>query len=96
MTGHRDQPGPADPLGEELAAVVYRTGAVLGGVYLRDPREPVLGLVVMSGLPVEASVPYRRLLLTLPGPTADAVQEERLVWVGCQEDMARRYPRTAA
>jgi PAS domain-containing protein len=96
MTGHRDQPGPADPLGEELAAVVHHTGAVLGGVYLREPQEPVLSLVLMCGLPVEASVPYRRLLLTAPGPTADAVQEERLVWVGCQEDMARRYPRVAA
>ncbi|GHF48635.1 hypothetical protein GCM10010218_32650 [Streptomyces mashuensis] len=96
MTGHCDQPGPADPLGEALAAVVYRTGAAHGGVYLRDPREPVLVLAVMCGLPVEASVPYRRVLLTLPGPTADAVREERLVWVGQQDDMARRYPRAAA
>ncbi|MEU3354391.1 DUF6545 domain-containing protein [Streptomyces sp. NPDC037389] len=56
----------------------------------------MLVLTVVCGLPVEATVPYRRVLLTTPGPAADAVGEGRLVWVGCQEGMARRYPRVAA
>ncbi|GAA0393978.1 SpoIIE family protein phosphatase [Streptomyces luteireticuli] len=98
MTGRRDQPGPADPLGEELAAVVHRTGTALGGaLYLRDPREPALGLAVVCGrLPAEMTAPWRRLLLTTPSPATDAVRQERLVWVASQEDMARRYPAVAA
>ncbi|RLU96834.1 phosphatase [Streptomyces griseocarneus] len=75
---------------------MHRTHAVLGGVYLLDPEESVLGLVVMCGLPVDASGPWRRLPVSGPGPTAAAMREQRLVWVPCQEEMARLYPRLAA
>lgn len=40
--------------------------------------------------------PWRRLSLSAPVPLADAIREERLVWVADQSDMARRYPRVAA
>ncbi|MEV4442411.1 SpoIIE family protein phosphatase [Streptomyces sp. NPDC049577] len=96
MTGHGELPGTADLLGEAVALAVHRTGATSGGVYLLDPEKPVLGLAVMAGMPVATSSPWKRLSLTSPGPTAQAVLEERLVWVGRQEDMVRRYPRVAA
>ncbi|MEU7137020.1 SpoIIE family protein phosphatase [Streptomyces sp. NPDC046261] len=67
-----------------------------GGVYLVDPAGAELGLVVLCGLPVEVYVPWWRMSLASHGPNPDAVREERLVWVGCQEEFARLYPRAAA
>ncbi|WP_372458230.1 SpoIIE family protein phosphatase [Streptomyces sichuanensis] len=95
MTGRSEQPGATDPLGEALATAVHRTGAMAGSVYLLDPQEPVLGLVVMCGTAVDAAEPWWRMPLASQAPLPEAVREERLVWVGSQEDMARRYPRAA-
>ncbi|WP_107105599.1 SpoIIE family protein phosphatase [Streptomyces roseifaciens] len=75
---------------------VRRTGAMAGGVYLKDTAEEVLGLVVLCGLPVEAFAPWWRAALASRGPTPDALYEDRLVWVGSQEELARLYPRSAA
>ncbi|MEU6365353.1 SpoIIE family protein phosphatase [Streptomyces sp. NPDC046931] len=100
MPGIDEAPGgpwsPDDALAEGLAETVRRTGASIGGVYLVEEGEPTLRLVAMCGLPLEFSAPWRRLPLTAPVPVADAIREDRLVWVGGQEDMARRYPRVTA
>jgi serine phosphatase RsbU (regulator of sigma subunit)/PAS domain-containing protein len=56
----------------------------------------LLRLVALCGLPLEFTAPWRRLPLTAPVPVADAIHEGRLVWVGGQDEMARRYPRAAA
>ncbi|AEW98600.1 SpoIIE family protein phosphatase [Streptantibioticus cattleyicolor] len=95
MTG---DPGQSDDaaLDEALAATVRRTGAWAGGVYVLSPDEPTLELVVMSGLPEAASTPWWRVPVSGSGPVSESVREDRLVWVGSQEDMVRRYPRTAA
>ncbi|MEV5239497.1 SpoIIE family protein phosphatase [Streptomyces cinnamoneus] len=66
-----------------------------GSVYLLDPEEPVLGLVVMCGIAVDAAEPWWRMPLAAQAPLPEAVREEHLVWVGSQEEMARRYPRAA-
>ncbi|MFF9839021.1 SpoIIE family protein phosphatase [Streptomyces sp. NPDC013740] len=79
-----------------LAGAVHRTGASIGLLYLIEPAEPVLRLVALCGLPVEFTAPWQRLPLTAPVPVADAIGEDRLVWVGGQDEMARRYPRAAA
>nr|WP_055508719.1 SpoIIE family protein phosphatase [Nonomuraea pusilla] len=81
-----------EPLDEELAAAVLRTGASGGGVYLLAEGEPVLVLVAVCGALAELALPYRRLPLTTRAPITDAVQQGRLVWVGRQEDLVRCYP----
>ncbi|QYX75410.1 GAF domain-containing SpoIIE family protein phosphatase [Streptomyces akebiae] len=64
-------------------------------VYLLPPDEPVLQLAVLGGVPWEISMPWARVALKAPSPVSDAVRERRLVWVGGQEELARRYPRMA-
>ncbi|MFJ8154460.1 SpoIIE family protein phosphatase [Streptomyces sp. NPDC094468] len=85
-----------DALGGALARAVRRTGAAIGGVYLIEEQAELLRLVSLCGLPVDFTAPWQRLALTAPVPVADAIREHRLVWVGGQDEMARRYPRTAA
>ncbi|MEV3987643.1 SpoIIE family protein phosphatase [Streptomyces sp. NPDC049837] len=96
LTGHVERPQEAARPDEALAAVVRRTGASAGGVYLLSGDEPVLHLVVMCGVSAVVAAPWRRVPLATVGPVSDAVREDRLVWVGGQDDMARVYPRTAA
>lgn len=96
MTGSSEQPDAADPLGAALAAAVRRTGARLGGVYLVDPDESVVGLVTLCGVPVDAFAPWWRSAFARPGPMQDSIRSERLVWVSSLEELARFYPRAAA
>jgi PAS domain-containing protein len=83
-------------LDEALIVTVRRTGALAGGVYLLSATEPVLGLTAVCGLPLVAVAPWRRVAVSALGPLSEAVREDRLVWVGRQEDMARLYPHAAA
>ncbi|MGR7000487.1 hypothetical protein ACU686_24575 [Yinghuangia aomiensis] len=62
---------------------------------MTEPGRSVLRLVALCGVPVEFAEPWRRVPLTAPVPVADAVREERLVWVGGPGDLARNYPRAA-
>ncbi|GGQ07011.1 hypothetical protein GCM10010266_33200 [Streptomyces griseomycini] len=85
-----------DALGASLADTVRGTGASVGALYLSEGATGVLCLVWLCGLPAEFFAPWQRLPPAGPAPVADAVREDRLVWIGGQEEMARRYPRTAA
>ncbi|MEY2229294.1 MULTISPECIES: SpoIIE family protein phosphatase [Streptomyces] len=58
-----------------------------------DPTRRVLHLTLASGLSREFAAPWSRVGLDDPIPVADAVREGHLVWLGGQEDTARRYPR---
>src|SRR5688500_6465970 len=78
-----------------MAAVVRESGAYGGLLYVLPPGEDALWLVMVAGAPHELATPWRRVALTDPMPVADAVRERRLVWIGGQEEMARRYPRPA-
>ncbi|WP_398859246.1 SpoIIE family protein phosphatase [Streptomyces chengmaiensis] len=78
-----------------LAGMMDDVGAHAGAVYLLSPEDAVLEMAVMAGLPRAFAAPWERVALTSPVPVADAVRERRLVWVGGEEDMARRYPRIA-
>ncbi|MFF1273605.1 SpoIIE family protein phosphatase [Streptomyces marokkonensis] len=78
-----------------LAAVVRESGAYGGLLYVLPPGEDVLRLIMVAGVPSELTLPWRRVALTDPMPVAEAVRERRLVWIGDQEEMARRYPRPA-
>ncbi|MEU6372352.1 SpoIIE family protein phosphatase [Streptomyces sp. NPDC046909] len=78
-----------------LASMMDEVHAHSGAVYLRAAEEPVLEMAVMAGLPRAFAAPWERVGLSAPIPVAEAVRERRLVWVGGEEDMARRYPRIA-
>ncbi|WP_149180405.1 SpoIIE family protein phosphatase [Streptomyces sp. TRM49041] len=96
MPGSGEDSGDAGLLDEALADTVRRTGASAGGIFLLDESEQVLDLVVMCGVPAEVALPWRRTPLAAPVPVSEAAREDRLVWVGSQDDMARAYPRAAA
>ncbi|WP_374292915.1 SpoIIE family protein phosphatase [Streptomyces olivochromogenes] len=78
-----------------LAAMMDEVHAHSGAVYLLTPDEPVLEMAVMAGLPRQFAAPWERVGLSAPVPVAEAVRGRRLVWVGGEEEMARRYPRIA-
>lgn len=80
-------------LGAALAAVMEDTGASVGMLYLLSPDDRALRLAVLSGVPLDIAAPWTRVALDDPVPVADAVSRGRLVWLGDQEEMARRYPR---
>ncbi|MFJ9817551.1 SpoIIE family protein phosphatase [Streptomyces sp. NPDC101151] len=102
-----DGPGPAQapaaartPVGQPLlslalASMIEDVDAHSGAVYLLKPDEPVLEMAVMAGMPRAFAAPWERVGLSAPVPVSEAVRERRLVWVGGEEQMARRYPRIA-
>ncbi|MYU27751.1 SpoIIE family protein phosphatase [Streptomyces reticuli] len=99
MSRHGERPAarPSEQaLDRALATAVRRTGAAVGGIYLLDARQQVLCLVATGGLPPEYADPWTRIVLATQDPVADAVREDRLVWVDGLEELARRYPRAAA
>ncbi|GAA3506435.1 SpoIIE family protein phosphatase [Streptomyces prasinosporus] len=98
MTGPDGPDGPAAGAGAldaAFAETVRRTGASIGALYLLAPDEPLLSLDTLYGASAGLAAPWTRVSLAAPAPVADAVREDRLVWVGSQEEMARSYPRTA-
>ncbi|MFI2759155.1 SpoIIE family protein phosphatase [Streptomyces echinatus] len=107
MVGVSDGPGPkpapaahgapaAQPvLSLALVSLMHAVGAHSGAVYLLRPDEPVLEMAVHAGMPRAFAAPWERLGLSASLPVAEAVRERRLVWVGGEEEMARRYPRIA-
>ncbi|MFI1356276.1 SpoIIE family protein phosphatase [Streptomyces sp. NPDC020898] len=78
-----------------LAGMMDDLHAHAGGVYLLVPGEPVLEMAVLAGLPRAFTAPWERVGLGSPVPVAQAARERQLVWVGGEEEMARRYPRVA-
>ncbi|MEU6273862.1 SpoIIE family protein phosphatase [Streptomyces populi] len=78
-----------------LAAMMDDVHAHSGAVYLLAPHEPVLEMTVSAGLPRAFAAPWERVGLSAPIPVAEAVRERRLVWVGGEHEMARRFPRIA-
>lgn len=82
-------------LSSALAALLDEVHAHAGAVYLLAPGRPVLEMAVMAGLPRTFAAPWERIGLNAPFPLAHAVRDRQLVWIGGEEEMARRYPRTS-
>jgi GAF domain-containing protein len=78
-----------------LASMMDEVHAHSGAVYLLASDHPVLEMAVMAGMPRAFAAPWERVGLSAPIPVAEAVRERRLVWVGGEEEMARRFPRIA-
>ncbi|KOG29125.1 SpoIIE family protein phosphatase [Streptomyces resistomycificus] len=95
MTSAGDAPADNGEVDAVFAETVRRTGASIGALYLLAPDEQLLWLDVLCGAPADFAAPWATVPMTAPAPVAVAVREDRLVWVGSQEEMARSYPRTA-
>ncbi|MET9931752.1 MULTISPECIES: GAF domain-containing SpoIIE family protein phosphatase [unclassified Streptomyces] len=76
-----------------LADVMRDAGASVGLVYLRVPGESMLRLALVSGVSQEIAAPWVRIPADAPIPVVDAMRDRSLVWLGGQEEIARRYPR---
>ncbi|MFF9275713.1 SpoIIE family protein phosphatase [Streptomyces griseosporeus] len=96
MTGVRDGATGVDALDAAFAETVRRTGASIGALYLLAPNERHLFLDVLCGAPTRVAAPWARIPVNAPAPVAEALREDRIVWIGSHEEMARSYPRTAA
>ncbi|MEU5822167.1 SpoIIE family protein phosphatase [Streptomyces sp. NPDC047803] len=95
-----DDVGPAldsteDLLDAAVAGALRETGATVAMLYLLPPGESTLRLAVLAGVPAEIADPWLRVPMSAPVPVSDAVKDRHLVWLGSQEELARRYPRTA-
>ncbi len=95
MTSTGDAATGTGQLDAAFAETVRRTGANIGALYLLTPDEQLLGLDALCGAPAGLAAPWARVPMASRAPVADAVREDRVVWVGSQEEMARSYPRTA-
>ncbi|MBL1084326.1 SpoIIE family protein phosphatase [Streptomyces actinomycinicus] len=95
MTGAADPAGSTEELDGVFAETVRRTGASIGALFLLTADEQLLRLAAVSGVPASLTTPWTRVPVAAPAPVADAVREERLVWLGSQEELVRTYPRTA-
>ncbi|MFD8882901.1 SpoIIE family protein phosphatase [Streptomyces erythrochromogenes] len=83
-------------LDEALTETIRRTGASAGGFHLWDgPAHGLLALVVLCGVPAEVARPWHRISPAASTPVSDAVREDRLVWIGSQEELAHDYPQAA-
>ncbi|MFF4490622.1 SpoIIE family protein phosphatase [Streptomyces sp. NPDC001544] len=87
--------GDTGELDAVFAETVRRTGASIGALYLLSPKEQVLCLDAFCGAPAEFAAPWARVPTAARGPVADAVREQRMVWVDGQQELAHSYPRTA-
>lgn len=76
-----------------LSRMLRETGAYGGGIYVLDPGSQVLSAVLFAGVPSSLLMPWTRVGVSAAGPLAQAVREDRLVWVGPEGELARRYPR---
>ncbi|MFJ6946779.1 SpoIIE family protein phosphatase [Streptomyces wuyuanensis] len=86
-------PGPGtEHLAALLSEVMRETGASAGSLYLLPPGERLLRLALVAGLPGRIVAPWARAPLDASTPVTDAMRQRRLVWLGSQEQVARRYP----
>ncbi|WNI20711.1 SpoIIE family protein phosphatase [Streptomyces sp. ITFR-16] len=89
----------ADPgaplLDAATARAMHMTGAAVVMLYLLPQGDSALRLALLAGVPAELATPWTRVPLSSPIPVADAVKDRHLVWLGSQEELAQRYPRTA-
>ncbi|MEU5062261.1 MULTISPECIES: SpoIIE family protein phosphatase [unclassified Streptomyces] len=86
----------AELLDAVLADVVRDTGASAGFVYLLPPGERALRMVLVCGVSRRIVAPWARIPWDAEAPLAEAVRQRRLIWLGSQEEIARRYPQIGA
>ncbi len=85
--------GQSEVLDRLLSRVLRESDAYGGGIYVLTAGGQVLSAVVLAGVPSSLAMPWARVGMSASGPLAEAVREGRLVWVGAEGELARRYPR---
>ncbi|MFF4166386.1 PP2C family protein-serine/threonine phosphatase [Streptomyces sp. NPDC001741] len=82
-------------LDSAVAHLMHETGASVVMLYLLPKNDTTLRLALLAGVPAPLAFPWTRVPLSAPIPVADAVRLGCLIWLGSQEELARRYPRPA-
>ncbi|MGW0780690.1 PP2C family protein-serine/threonine phosphatase [Streptomyces sp. NPDC002913] len=82
-------------LDSAVSHILRETGASVAMLYLLPENDTTLHLTVLAGVPGQLAFPWTRVPLSAPIPVADAVRLGCLIWLGSQEELARRYPRPA-
>lgn len=93
MAAPDEEDADGEALQRLLSRLLRETGAYGGGIYVFVPGDQVLSAVVLAGVPSSLAMPWARVGVSASGPLAQAVREDRLVWVGAEGELARRYPR---
>ncbi|MGW7286089.1 SpoIIE family protein phosphatase [Streptomyces sp. NPDC054847] len=88
-----EEDGAVEALQRLLSRMLRETGGYGGGIYVLPPESQVLSAVVLAGVPSSLAMPWARVGVSASGPLAQAVREDRLIWVGAEGELARRYPR---
>ncbi|MFJ4466612.1 SpoIIE family protein phosphatase [Streptomyces sp. NPDC089424] len=91
----RNAPAGGPLLSLALATMMDGVNAHSGAVYLLGTDETALEMAVTAGLPRAFAAPWERVGVDAPIPVAEALRERRVVWVGGEEEMARRFPRVS-
>ncbi|WBB63504.1 SpoIIE family protein phosphatase [Streptomyces sp. WMMC500] len=68
-------------------------GAHVGGLYLQTGQ--TLQMTTVTGVPRRLARPWSRVALAAPVPVAEAARSRSPVWLPDQQELARRFPRTA-
>ncbi|MER6427683.1 SpoIIE family protein phosphatase [Streptomyces sp900105245] len=95
VTGSSAAGSGPETVGAVLGRLARDAGAYASALYLMPPDRQVLQLAMLSGLSMRIASPWSRVALAAATPVSDAVRERRLVWIGGQEELARRYPQLA-
>ncbi|MEW2043501.1 GAF domain-containing protein, partial [Streptomyces sp. NPDC005534] len=75
-----------------MSDVMRDTGASIGLLYLLPPGERSLWLTLVSGASPRIAAPWSRASMDTSTPVVDAIHQRHIVWLGSQEEIARRYP----
>ncbi|GHJ34826.1 SpoIIE family protein phosphatase [Streptomyces sp. TS71-3] len=96
---HGNEDSAAAPAAERLdlalVSVTRDAGAHLGALYLKVPERQVLNMSTVTGAPTRLARPWSRVSLAAPVATAEAARSGVPVWIPDQQELARRFPRTA-
>jgi serine phosphatase RsbU (regulator of sigma subunit)/PAS domain-containing protein len=82
-------------LNQEVNLLARSVGAHVIAGYLDAPQEPVIRMTVVRGVPPSIALPWSRVARAGQVPVAEAVRTGHPVWISGQEDLTRRFPRTA-
>ncbi|GHA96749.1 PAS domain-containing protein [Streptomyces chryseus] len=93
MVPPTEESGQPEVLDRLLSRVLRESDAYGGGIYVLTAGGQVLSAMVLAGVPSTLAMPWARVGISASGPLAEAVREGRLVWVGAEGELARRYPR---
>lgn len=87
------QPGSgAECLDLPMNDVMRDAGASIGLLYLLPPGDQSLWLTLVSGASPRITAPWARAPMDTSTPVVDAIHQRQMVWLGSQEEIARRYP----